>query len=52
VLFEPEMSLGWRADARWAVELSWIHLSHGQLAGRQNPGLGDLGLRAVYRLGR
>lgn len=51
VLFEPELSVGWRATPRLALELSWIHLSHGQLAGKQNPGLGDFGLRAVYRYG-
>jgi len=52
LLFEPELSLGWRVSDRLALELSWIHLSHAQLAGRQNPGLGDAGIRAVYRLGR
>jgi lipid A 3-O-deacylase len=48
VLFEPEVSLGWRATERMALELSWIHLSHAQLAGKQNPGMGDLGLRGVW----
>jgi lipid A 3-O-deacylase len=51
VLFEPELSLGWRATDRLAFEASWIHLSHAQLAGRQNPGLDDVGVRAVYRFG-
>ncbi len=51
VLFEPEWSLGWKATDRFSVEVSWIHLSHAQLAGKQNPGLGDFGLRAVYRYG-
>jgi hypothetical protein len=51
VLFEPEWSLGWKATDRLSMELSWIHLSHAQLAGKQNPGLGDFGLRAVYRYG-
>jgi hypothetical protein len=51
VLFEPEWSLGWRATDRLSLEISWIHLSHAQLAGQQNPGLGDFGLRAVYRYG-
>ena len=51
VLFEPEWSLGWRATDRLSIEISWIHLSHAQLAGKQNPGLGDFGLRAVYRFG-
>ena len=51
VLFEPELSVGWRATPRLAFELSWIHLSHGQTMGKQNPGLGDFGLRAIYRYG-
>jgi len=51
VLFEPEISFGWKATGRLSVELSWIHMSHAQLAGKQNPGLGDFGLRAVYRYG-
>jgi lipid A 3-O-deacylase len=51
VLLAPELSLGWQATERAALELSWIHLSHAQLAGKQNPGLGEVGLRAVYRFG-
>ena len=51
VLFEPEWSLGWKATDRVSFELSWIHMSHAQLAGSQNPGLGDFGVRAVYRYG-
>jgi hypothetical protein len=52
LLFEPELSLGWRSQGPWAVEATLVHLSHGQLAGRQNPGLDDLGLRVVYAFGR
>jgi lipid A 3-O-deacylase len=51
VLFEPEFSVGYVATDRLSVELSWIHLSHAQLAGRHNPGLGDLGVRVLYRYG-
>ena len=51
VLFEPELALGWKATERWSLEVSWIHMSHAQLAGPQNPGLGDFGFRAVYRFG-
>ena len=51
ILFEPEISLGWKATDRWSVEMSWIHMSHAQLAGPQNPGLGEFGFRAVYRYG-
>lgn len=51
VLFEPELSVGWKATRRLSVELNWIHLSHAQLAGPQNPGLGDVGVRVLYRYG-
>jgi lipid A 3-O-deacylase len=51
VLFQPEVSLGFKATRRLSMELSWIHLSHAQLAGPQNPGLGDIGLRLLYRYG-
>jgi len=47
LLFEPELSLGWRFAPAWAAELAYIHLSHGQLAGPQNPGMDDLGLRLI-----
>lgn len=51
VLFEPEISLGWKATRRLSVEVSWIHLSHAKLAGDYNPGLGDVGVRLLYRYG-
>jgi len=51
VLFEPELSVGWKATQRLSLELSWIHLSHGRLAGRYNPGVADVGLRVLYRYG-
>lgn len=51
VLFEPELSVGWRVGRRWAIEGAYLHLSHAQLAGRQNPGLDDVGVRAVYAFG-
>jgi hypothetical protein len=52
VLFAPELSVGWRGAGRWGVEATYLHLSHAQLAGRQNPGLDDVGLRIVYAFGR
>ncbi|HEY5107418.1 MAG TPA: acyloxyacyl hydrolase [Caulobacteraceae bacterium] len=51
VLFEPELSLGYTLSRRWAAELSYVHLSHAQLAGPQNPGMDDVGARLVYRFG-
>ena len=52
LLFAPELSLGWAPSPRWAAELTFLHLSHAQLGGPQNPGLDDIGLRIVRRLGR
>lgn len=49
VLFEPELTLGARLSQRWAAEIAYVHLSHAQLAGRQNPGLDTLGVRLVRR---
>lgn len=51
VLFEPELSIGWKATQRLSVELSWIHMSHAKLADNYNPGVGDVGVRMVYRYG-
>ncbi len=51
VLFQPELSLGWRLNERLAAELSWVHLSHAQLASDQNPGMDEIGLRLVWRFG-
>lgn len=51
VLFEPELSIGWKATPRLSMELSWIHLSHAKLAGDYNPGVGDVGVRLLYRYG-
>lgn len=52
LLFAPEVTLGWRMSERWALEANYTHLSHAQLAGRQNPGTDMLGLRLAYRMGR
>lgn len=51
VLFEPELTAGWHATDRLSVELHYNHLSHGQLAGAQNPGVDNLGVRLAWRLG-
>ena len=45
VLFEPEIGLGRQLSRRLSVEASWIHMSHAQLAGKENPGIDNLGLR-------
>jgi hypothetical protein len=51
VLFEPEFAVGYQLNERVAVEASWLHISHGTLAGDQNPGISDYGVRLVYSLG-
>src|SRR5215208_1019543 len=44
VLFEPEIALGVRVSNRASVEASWIHMSHGRLFSRQNPGIDNFGV--------
>ncbi|MEO8175218.1 MAG: acyloxyacyl hydrolase [Sphingomicrobium sp.] len=45
VLFEPELGIGYQVSERLGVEASWVHMSHAQLFGRQNPGIDNLGMR-------
>jgi len=45
VLFEPEIAVGVQVSRRFSVEASWVHMSHGQLAGKENPGIDNLGVR-------
>ena len=45
VLFEPELAVGTQINGRLSVEASWVHMSHAQLFGRQNPGVDNLGVR-------
>lgn len=45
VLFEPEVALGTQISKRVSVEASWVHMSHGQLFGQENPGIDNLGMR-------
>ncbi len=50
VLFEPELGLGTRINDRLTVEASWVHMSHAQLFGRENPGIDNLGMRFTLGL--
>jgi hypothetical protein len=50
VLFEPELAVGLRLNPQLAAELSWVHVSHAQLFGGQNPGMDFLGARVVLKL--
>ena len=50
ILFEPEIGVGARLNDRLSVEASWVHTSHAQLFGRQNPGIDNLGVRLNLKL--
>ena len=50
VLFQPEVGLGKQVNNRLSVEASWVHMSHAQLRGRENPGIDNLGFRVNFAL--
>ena len=50
ILFEPELAIGFQASERMSIEASWVHMSHAQLFGRQNPGIDNIGARLNFRL--
>jgi len=50
VLFEPELGIGMQLAPRVSVEASWVHVSHAQIFGRQNPGLDMIGARINLHL--
>ena len=50
VLFEPEIGLGTQLTSRVSVEASWVHMSHAQLFGKENPGIDNLGVRLNFGL--
>jgi hypothetical protein len=50
VLFEPELGVGFRLSDRASLEASWVHMSHAQLFGRQNPGIDNIGARFSWKL--
>jgi lipid A 3-O-deacylase len=45
ILFAPEIGLGAKINDRLSIEASWVHMSHAQLLGRQNPGIDNFGVR-------
>jgi hypothetical protein len=45
ILFEPELGIGTHINSRVSVEASWVHMSHAQLFGGENPGIDNLGVR-------
>jgi hypothetical protein len=50
VLFEPELGIGTRINDRLSIEASWVHMSHAQLEGKENPGIDNLGARLNLKL--
>jgi len=50
ILFEPELGIGAQLNDRLSLEASWVHMSHAQLFGHQNPGMDNLGVRLNFAL--
>ena len=50
VLFESELGIGAQVSRRLSIEASWLHMSHAQLFGRQNPGIDNFGVRLNFGL--
>ncbi len=50
ILFEPELGVGVRLSQRGMVEASWVHMSHGQFFGGENPGIDNVGVRLNWKL--
>jgi hypothetical protein len=50
VLAEPEIAIGSQIAPRLSVEASWIHMSHAQIFGPENPGIDNLGVRLNLKL--
>ena len=48
ILFALELGVGYQVNDLLSVEASIVHLSHAQLAGPQNPGLDNVGIRLNY----
>ena len=52
-LFEPELALGYKFSPKWAAEISYVHLSNGEILHHgQNEALDDIGARVIYHFGR
>lgn len=50
VLFQPEFSVGYQLNEKTAAELSYVHLSHGQILGHgKNQGLDEVGIRIARK---
>jgi lipid A 3-O-deacylase len=52
MLFQPEVNLGVHLTDRLSAELSWVHISNGEVFHHgKNQGLDDTGVRVIYALG-
>jgi lipid A 3-O-deacylase len=50
VQFEPELALGYHLSEHWSAELSYTHISNGQIFHHgENEGLDDAGGRLIYK---
>lgn len=45
VLFEPELGIGMQVAPMVTAEASWVHMSHGTLFAKENPGIDNVGIR-------
>ena len=50
VLLVAEVGIGKQVNDRLSIEASWVHMSHAQLRGRENPGIDNLGFRVNLKL--
>jgi hypothetical protein len=50
VLAEPEIAIGTQVNRRLSVEASWVHMSHAQIFGPENPGIDNIGVRVNLKL--
>ncbi|MCC7267641.1 MAG: acyloxyacyl hydrolase [Caulobacteraceae bacterium] len=49
LLFQPEIAIGLRLSERVSAELSWVHISNGNILGSgKNQGMDDAGVRLIY----
>jgi lipid A 3-O-deacylase len=50
LLFEPEIGIGYRFSERLSGELSWVHISNGEIFHQgKNQGMDDAGVRFAYK---
>jgi lipid A 3-O-deacylase len=45
ILLEPEIAIGMKINDRLSADATWVHMSHAQVAGKENPGIDNFGLR-------